>query len=660
MSEPTQISFSTIDEAVKALSEGGLVVVMDDEDRENEGDLLLAARHATPANVAFVLRHSTGILCAPMPAATADALDLPPMVDSNTCPKGTAFTVTVDVRDGTTTGVSAADRAATFRALADGSGATTADDFIRPGHVFPLRARPGGVRTRRGHTEAAVDLCELAGIYPPVGVIGEIMDKDSGEMKRLQGCYELARDHNLPIITVEQLVRYLDARDAAAAAQQSEEVRLVAECTVPIERSGAYLGEWQMKVYAGEKKGQHDEPHSHIIALVKGDVTADDGRAVLARVHSECFTGNTIGSMRCDCNDQLTEALKMVADAGRGVVLYVQGHEGRGIGLVNKIKAYKLQTEERLNTYEANTALGLPVDERNYETSRAIFAHLGIRTLRLITNNPSKIDALRGMVADSVPLLSPVNEHNAGYLKAKRDMEQQLSTLKRSTDSAGTHRQLKRSIKSILDEHPVSGVAAAKESGVSAAVSAALLEEAQAFNAYAAAPSVALGAGCSIETSHITKEMPLTIPDHVDTTRLRVGIVRTLWNEGFVGPLTAGCKKGLAAAGVPEKNVVEVSVPGSFELPYAALSLAQSGKVDAVVALGVLIKGETAHFENISAACANGLMEAGLKTGVPVLYGVLNCYTTDQAKARCLAPSQLPMSLGLSAVRMAALKTNAL
>jgi 6,7-dimethyl-8-ribityllumazine synthase len=295
------------------------------------------------------------------------------------------------------------------------------------------------------------------------------------------------------------------------------------------------------------------------------------------------------------------------------------------------------------------------------------------------------------MVVGSVPLLSPVNEHNSGYLKAKREMEQQL---KKSTDSAG-HRQLKRSIKSILDlpaaTTPVSATtAAATVPEVSAALSAALQEEALAFNA-GYAPSVPLGAGCSIETSHITKEMPLTIPDHVDTTKLRVGIVRTLWNEGFVGPLvrctlnllsththdvhalafvhvadqrllvqTDGCKKGLQAAGVPEKNVVEVSVPGSFELPYAALSLAQSGKVDAVVALGVLIKGETAHFENISAACASGLMDAGLKTGVPVLYGVLNCYTTDQAKARCLAPSQLPVSLGLSAVRMAALKTNAL
>jgi 3,4-dihydroxy 2-butanone 4-phosphate synthase/GTP cyclohydrolase II len=278
-----EIRFSSIDEAVAAIRAGGMVVVMDDEDRENEGDLLLAARHATPEQVAFVLRHSTGILCAPMPADRADALDLPPMVDSNTCPKGTAFTVTVDVRDGTTTGVSAADRAATFRALADPTGAIRADHFIRPGHVFPLRARAGGVRERRGHTEAAVDLCALAGIYPPVGVIGEIMDKDSGEMKRLQGCYELARDHNLPIITVEQLVRYLDQKDSSTSAAELG-VHMVAECVVPIERAGAYLGEWQMRVYSGEA-GIHDAPHTHIIALVKGDVA--QGRSILARVHSE-------------------------------------------------------------------------------------------------------------------------------------------------------------------------------------------------------------------------------------------------------------------------------------------------------------------------------------------------------------------------------------
>jgi len=412
---------------------------------------------------------------------------------------------------------------------------------------------------------------------------------------------------------------------------------VVAECMVPIERNGAYLGEWQMRVYSG---AHHDSPHTHIIALVKGQVSG--ARGVLARVHSECFTGNTIGSMRCDCNDQLTEALKMVANEGRGVVLYVQGHEGRGIGLVNKIKAYRLQTEERLNTYEANAALGLAIDERTYETPRAILAHLGIISLRLITNNPTKIEALQDMVESSVPLLCPVNEHNAGYLKAKREMEKQLQGDK----------QLKQTIKSILDEHPSSNTVPAVP------VPVLMGEELATTTIFNNPLSVPLGMGCSIETSHITKEMPLALPEHVDTTKLRIGIVRTLWNEALVGPLTEGCRKGLMATGVLKENVVEMSVPGSFELPYAALSLAASGKVDAVVALGVLIKGETAHFENISSACANGLMEVGLKTAIPVLYGVLNCYTTEQAKARCLAPSQLPMSLGLSAVRMAALKTN--
>ncbi len=378
----TTVRFATINEALEVLKMGKPIIVMDDEDRENEGDLVMAAQFATEENVAFFLRHTTGILCAPMAIQRAQELSLPLMVSrlDNTCPKGTAFTVSVDAKEGTTTGVSASDRAVTLRKLADPSSKN--DDFIRPGHVFPLQARDGGVLVRRGHTEASLDLCRLAGLQQ-VALIGELMDHKTGRMRRLAECWTVAQEHDIPLVTIEHLARHLEESgfcsnskkqeeeevSAASAEKKHPVVELVAECVVPVERDGEFLGKWSLKLFKDDD--QHSQPHTHIVALVKEeeekgaateneDPELDSNAAeqnnnhhhhpqdLLVRVHSECFTGNTVGSRRCDCNDQLSYAMKAIAREGRGVVLYVQGHEGRGIGLINKIRAYLLQTEVTL------------------------------------------------------------------------------------------------------------------------------------------------------------------------------------------------------------------------------------------------------------------------------------------------------------------------
>ena len=393
------MALSTIEEAVAALRAGGMVVVVDDEDRENEGDLVMAAEDATPEAMAFYLEYTSGVICVPLEPARADELDLPLMVVANTEAQRTAFTVSVDYRHGTTTGISAGDRAATIRSLIDP--ATRATDLNRPGHIFPLRYRPGGVLKRAGHTEATVDLCRLAG-KAPSGVLCEIVSRDKSEMARLPELERFAADHGLPIITIADLIRY--------RRQHEKLVRRVAEATLPTE-----FGTFQAIVFESMLDG---EQH---LALVCGDVAG--ARDILVRVHSECLTGDVLGSLRCDCGPQLQTAMAAIAAEGVGVIVYLRGHEGRGIGLGHKIRAYALQEAGR-DTVDANLELGLPVDSREYGIGAQILVDLGVTSMRLMTNNATKYGGLEGFGLDitgRVPIESRPTPFNVDYLRTKRE-----------------------------------------------------------------------------------------------------------------------------------------------------------------------------------------------------------------------------------------------
>ena len=387
--------------AVAALAAGRMVVVVDDADREDEGDLVVAAELATTETMAFLVRHSTGIVCAPMSTARAEALRLPLMVNDNTDSHGTAFTVTVDAV-GTGTGVSAEDRTTTVRALADEG--TIPAQLRRPGHVFPLIAREGGVLVRAGHTEAAVDLTTMAGLSG-VGVIGEIVDED-GSMRRGASLTAFAATHGLPVLAIADLVRHRRATERL--------VELVGSAHMPTE-----FGDFRALAYRSTVDGTEH------LALVMGDVAAASRapRGALVRVHSECLTGDILGSLRCDCGGQLEQALAAVAAEGVGAVVYLRGHEGRGIGLGHKIRAYALQ-EQGLDTVDANTALGLPVDSRSYGVGAQVLADLGATRIRLITNNPAKYGGLDGhglMVVGRVGLPVAETTHNVRYLRTKQD-----------------------------------------------------------------------------------------------------------------------------------------------------------------------------------------------------------------------------------------------
>ena len=390
-----------VQHAVAALAEGRMVVVTDDADREDEGDLLVAAGLVTEEQIAFLVRHTTGIVCAPMTADRVDALRLPQMVAENTDRHATAFTVSVDHVD-TGTGVSAADRCRTLNALADP--ATRPEQLRRPGHVFPLRAREGGVLVRAGHTEAAVDLMRLAG-QEPVAVIGEIVAPD-GSMARGPQLRAFAEEHGLPILAIADLVRYRSATERL--------VEHVATASMP-----TVFGEFRAVAYRSTLDGTEH------LALVLGDVAAA-GRTqqgALVRVHSECLTGDILGSLRCDCGAQLEQALRVIAEEGCGVVVYLRGHEGRGIGLGHKIRAYALQ-ETGLDTVDANLAQGLPVDSRSYGVGAQILGDLGVTRLRLITNNPAKYGGLDGHgleIVGRLALPTVENPHNRRYLRTKQE-----------------------------------------------------------------------------------------------------------------------------------------------------------------------------------------------------------------------------------------------
>jgi len=394
---PAPSPFAPVEEVIAAFARGEIVVVTDDEDRENEGDLIMAAELATAELTAFMVRHTSGVLCVSMPGERLDALELPLMVQSHTETMGTAFTITVDAR-GVGTGISAADRALTARVLADPR--STPDALYRPGHIFPLRARDGGVLTRPGHTEAGVDLATLAGVQP-AALLAEVVN-DDGSMARLPDLECFAQEHGLLMTSIADLIAYRQQREQL--------VRRVSSARMPTAH-----GDFVAHVYESMVDG---EQH---LALVRG--TIDPSAPVLVRVHSECLTGDVFGSRCCDCGEQLDEALERIAGEGSGVVVYLRGHEGRGIGLAHKLQAYALQ-ERGLDTVEANLALGLPVDTRSYGVGAQILADLGVGRMRLMTNNPDKCAGVAGSrleLVERIPLvIRPVAE-NVRYLKTKQE-----------------------------------------------------------------------------------------------------------------------------------------------------------------------------------------------------------------------------------------------
>ena len=390
--------FAPIEKAVAAFARGEIVVVVDDASRENEGDLIIAAEYATPERIAFFLSHTSGVICMPMLGERLDELELPPMVVDNTESNRTAFTVSVDARNVTTTGISAADRSATVGALIDPG--TKPVDLARPGHVFPLRYRDGGVLKRSGHTEAAVDLARMAGLYP-AGVLCEVVTEDKAEMARLPELERFADTHGLLLISIADLIRHR---------RQSEKlVKRVAEARIPTQ-----WGDFTCYVYESILDGdQH-------LALVRGAVQGTEN--VLVRVHSECLTGDVFGSLRCDCGLQLAAAIERVAEHDMGVVIYLRGHEGRGIGIAHKLRAYTLQDEGH-DTVDANLELGLPIDSREYGIGAQILVDLGITTMRLLTNNPAKYGGLEGYgleIVERVSLQSAPNPENLRYLRTKQ------------------------------------------------------------------------------------------------------------------------------------------------------------------------------------------------------------------------------------------------
>ena len=393
----SKITLNTIEEAITDFREGKFVIVVDDEDRENEGDLIIAAEKVTPEKINFMLKNARGVLCAPITVSRCEELDLPHQVTNNTSVLGTPFTVTIDKLEGCSTGVSAADRAATIRALADP--ASKPETFGRPGHINPLYAQEKGVLRRAGHTEACVDMCRLAGLYPAAALM-EIMN-DDGTMARLPELREMADAHNIKLISIADLIAYRLKKESIV--EKGEEVDMP-----------TLYGHFHLIPFRQKSNGLEH------IALIKGDLTTED--PVLVRVHSSCATGDIFGSMRCDCGDQLHEALRMIEKEGRGAVIYLN-QEGRGIGLMDKMRAYKLQ-ENGMDTVDANICLGHQADERDYGVGAQILRHLGITKMRLISNNPVKrvgLEAYGLSVVENVPIEIKTNPYNEFYMKTKKE-----------------------------------------------------------------------------------------------------------------------------------------------------------------------------------------------------------------------------------------------
>ncbi|ARF09969.1 deoxycytidylate deaminase [Indivirus ILV1] len=531
-------AFDDVNYAISEFKRGNFVLVMDDENRENEGDLVIAASKITENQMIEMINHTTGIICVPIEKSRAKKLNLPLMCDNNTDINKTAFTVTVDYLT-TGTGVSSKDRLATVRALADES--LTANDFRRPGHIFPLVAHPEGFKARKGHTEASIALCKLAKIYPRVAVIGELQGKD-GKMKKRQECYKYAQANHIPIITVQQLV---------TAMENFNEPELLAECDI---KSKLGNKSWKLMCF-----GNQNKPHKVFIYPNTG-VSLD--KIIPVRIHSECFTGDVFMSEHCDCGEQLKYSMDYIVRHGEGIIIFPSDHEGRGIGIVHKVKAYQLQKEECMSTFEANQALGLDKDARTYEDIGKILDNLQITKIELLTENTDKISSLKHLIVSTKSINSTKNEYNTKYLETKKI----YFSSNRKYDE----------IKLVKDHNPYINLTG------------------------------------------------------METESLKIALVYSMWHSTYISQIRTQLKEYLHKFGV--KNITEFGVPGSNEIPFKSLKVAKD--FDGIICIGILIKGDTLHFENVSTAVSNGIMQAQLSTRVPMMNCVMSCLNMEQVVDR--------------------------
>ena len=540
--------------ALEEFKRGKMIIVVDDESRENEGDLIVAAEFITKDQMTFIINHTTGIICVPMSTEAARELELDPMVINNTDNHQTAFTVSCDSTY-TTTGVSANDRTKTVKDLLSGN----PGKLRRPGHMFPLVARDGLLSTRQGHTEAAVSLCMVSGLKL-MAVISELKNTD-GTMKNRQDSLDFSHEHNIPIISIQQLLEY------QGISFTPKGITWLSECNFLNE-----WGNWTLRCYPSELS---EKPH---IVLLKGSIDSND--TVPVRIHSECFTGDILGSYLCDCGSQLDNSMKYIQEQNKGIVIYVNGHEGRGIGLTDKIKAYKLQMDENISTYEANIKLGHPEDNRDYREIVDILLSLNIKNIHLLTNNPDKIKIVDDcFYVTCEPITGNQTSQNTRYLKDKKEYfeKQNMSYQKKVFNK--------------LD----------------------------------------------------------TIPDSVD--KYKIAIVSTMWHQELIDAMKSETIQELNNLGIID--ISEYSVPGCLEIPWMCNKIAKV--YDCIICIGILIKGNTMHFENVSTAATNGIVRVQLDHNVPIVDGILSCYNLDQVLKRITPESELAKSYALTAVHMCSL-----
>ncbi|XP_049848135.1 riboflavin biosynthesis protein RibBA-like [Schistocerca gregaria] len=607
-----EVMFSPVEEVIEEIRCGRYVVIMDDEKRENEGDLIMAAEFATSSAIAFYVNHTTGILCAPITLSRAQQLNLSIMVPDPSDPMNTAFTISTDSIF-CTTGVSASDRAMTFRQLANKE-EYQACHFRYPGHVFPLIAHPDGIAGRAGHTEAAMELCKLAKVRP-VAVIGELVNKD-GTMKRTPDCWKFAQKYGLKMTTIKHLTLYLSEAPSRPLDVHLPTVSLYSECTLPIMIESEDLGVWTLKCFYMHSKGRFS------ICLIKGDVSAEHAGPVLTRVHSECFTGDVLGSKKCDCRSQLITALKAIASINRGILIYQFGHEGRGIGLPNKILAYHLQQSSHLDTYAANRNLGFSEDRRDYQAAVGILKALRVQKINLMTCNRDKILALSQFINIVIYLEGQPNEYNSDYLQAKRKHN-------------------------LLDEKDVIHQSAFQQFLTGRSNDLHVPDHANELVGGHQKPSTP-------PPPFQHKQIPFELFDfkRSDVTVLKILIVYTMWNHSFVSVFKDKIHEHLVSIGVPADSIRHSLVPGSFEIPYGVMAASKNYSCDAIICTGVLIKGDTIHFEVISYSVAHSLLSIQSTSNIPVINAILNCTSEQQASVRCHPNSSLPKSIAYTAAYM--------